>query len=79
MKEGLRKLSKILAVILFTVTAIAFTYSLYLILYYFDIIPNRNLGFLDISHLISGIVAGIGTVTGLLGYLLYRLGRKKDK
>lgn len=79
MKEGLRKLSKVLAVILFTVTAIAFTYSLYLILYYFDIIPNRNLGFLDISHLISGIVAVIGTVTGLLGFLLYRLSRKKDK
>ncbi|MBE6773823.1 MAG: hypothetical protein E7544_06330 [Ruminococcaceae bacterium] len=79
MKEMLRKLSKFLSFILFTVTAIAFTYSLYLILYYFDIIPNRNLGFLDISHLISGIVAVIGTVTGLLGFLLYRLSRKKDK
>ena len=70
---------KVIGIVLMSLSVAALTYSLYLILYYLDIIPNRNLGFLDISHLISGIVAVIGTVTGLLGFLLYRLGRKKDK
>lgn len=74
-----KKALKAIATFFLIITVIAFSYSLYLILYYFDIIPNRNLGFLDISHLISGFVAGIGALTGLLGFLLYRLGRKKDK
>lgn len=71
-----KKALKAIATFFLIITVIAFSYSLYLILYYFDIIPNRNLGFLDISHLISGFVAGIGALTGLISFLFYRLGKK---
>ena len=71
-----KKALKAIATFFLITTVIAFSYSLYLIFYYFDIIPNRNLGFLDISHLISGFVAGIGALTGLISFLFYRLSKK---
>lgn len=70
------KISLVLSKLFLVLTITAFAWSLFLILYYFDIIPNRNVGFLDISHLIAGIIAGVGVVTGLLSYIFYRLSKK---
>ena len=63
---------KAIGTALITLSVIALTYSLYLILYYFDIIPNRNLGFMDISHLVAGIVAAPATVVGTIGLFIYK-------
>ncbi len=65
-------LKKTLGSVLMSLSVIALTYSLYLILYYFDIIPNRNLGFMDISHLVAGIVAAPAAIIGAIGLLLYK-------
>lgn len=70
-------IKKAAGIILMSISAVALTYSLYLILYYFDIIPNHNLGFIDISHLVAGIVAVPAAILGTAGFLLYRSGNKK--
>ena len=63
---------KSFGLLLMSVAFIALNYSLYLILYYFDIIPNRNLGFIDISHVVAGIVAAPATAIGALGLWLFK-------
>ncbi len=70
---------KVIGIVLMSLSVAALTYSLYLILYYFDIIPNRNLGFLDISHVIAGIVAAPATLIGATGLWLFKSDRKKNK
>lgn len=65
-------LMKVIGVVLMALSLTALTYSLYLILYYFDIIPNRNLGFMDISHVVAGIVAAPAMVIGVIGVVIYK-------
>ena len=71
-----RKMLKIISIIFLIITILILAYSIYLALYYFDIIPNKNLGFLDISLLIAGYAAGAGTFTGLISFIFYRLSKK---
>ena len=71
-----RKILKGIAIIFLIITVIIMAYAIYCALYFFDIVPNKNLGILDISLLVAGYSAGAGTVTGLIAFLFYKCSKR---
>ena len=71
-----RKILKAIAILFLIITVILMAYALYCALYYFDIVPNKNLGILDISLLVAGYSAGAGAVTGFVSFLFYKCSKK---
>ena len=71
-----RKILKGIAILFLIITVIIMAYALYCTLYYFDIIPNKDLGILDISLLIAGYSSGAGAITGFIAFLFYKCSKK---
>ena len=71
-----RKILKAIAILFLIITVILMAYALYCALYYFDIVPNKNLGILDISLLIAGYSAGAGAITALIAFVFYKCSKK---
>ena len=71
-----RKILKGIAIFFLIITVIIMAYALYCTLYYFDIVPNKNLGILDISLLVAGYASGAGAITGLIAFLFYKFSKK---